>query len=55
MKIKTLSFLLLSLFLLLSACSPLTTIVSSSGQQPTPVESYELGISRLSTHYGGSD
>lgn len=39
MKIKTLSFLVLSLFLLLSACSPLTTIVSSSGEQPTPVES----------------
>jgi hypothetical protein len=41
MKIKTLSFLLLSLFLLLNACSPLTTIVSSSGEQPTPVESYD--------------
>ena len=41
MKIKTLSFLLLSLFLLLSACSPLITIVSSSGEQPTPVESYD--------------
>ena len=39
MKIKTLSFLVLSLFLLLSACSPLTTIVSSSGEQPAPVES----------------
>ena len=39
MKIKTLSFLVLSLYLLLSACSPLTTIVSSSGEQPTPVES----------------
>ena len=39
MKIKTLSFLVLSLFLLLSACSPLTTIVSSSGEQPVPVES----------------
>jgi hypothetical protein len=42
MKTKTLSLLLLSLFLLLNACSPLTTIVSSSGQQPTPVESYDL-------------
>lgn len=41
MKTKTLMFLLLSLFLLLNACSPLTTIVSTSGQQPTPVESYE--------------
>jgi len=40
MKTKTLFFLLLSLFLLLTACSPLTTIVSSSGEQPTPVESY---------------
>ncbi len=39
MKIKTLFFLSLSLFLLLNACSPLTTIVSSSGQQPTPVQS----------------
>jgi len=41
MKIKNLSSLLLSLFLLLSACSPLTTIVSASGEQPTPVESYD--------------
>lgn len=41
MKTKTLSFLLLSLFLLLGACSPLTTIVSSSGEQPTPVETYD--------------
>jgi hypothetical protein len=41
MKTKTLSFLLLSLFLLLNACSPFTTIVSSSGEQPTPVESYD--------------
>ena len=41
MKTKPLSFLLLSLFLLLNACSPLTTIVSSSGGQPTPVESYD--------------
>lgn len=39
MKTKTLAFLLLSLFLLLSACSPFT-IESSSGEQPTPVESY---------------
>lgn len=39
MKTKTLSFLLLSLFLLLNACSPLTTIVYSSGEKPTPVES----------------
>lgn len=42
MKTKTLSFLLLSLFLLLNACSPLSTVVSESGQQPTPVESYDL-------------
>jgi len=35
---KILSFLLLSLFLLLSACSPLTTIVSASGEQPVPME-----------------
>ena len=41
MKTKTLSFLLLSLFLLINACSPFTTIVSSSGEQPTPVESYD--------------
>jgi len=41
MKTKTLMFLLLSLFLVLSACSPFTTIISTSGQQPTPVESYE--------------
>jgi len=41
MKTKTLAFLLLSLFLLLNACSPLTPIVSTSGQQPTPVESHE--------------
>ncbi len=40
MKTKTLTFLLLSLFLVL-ACSPLTTIVRSSGQQPTPVVSYD--------------
>ena len=40
MKTKTLAFLLLSLFLLLNACSPFT-IESSSGEQPTPVESYE--------------
>jgi hypothetical protein len=40
MKTKTLLLLLLSLFLLLNACSPLTTSVSTSGQQPTPVESY---------------
>ena len=41
MNTQTLSFLLLSLFLLLNACSPLTSIVSSSGQQPMPVESYD--------------
>jgi len=41
MKTKTLPFLLLSLFLLLNACSPLTTIVSVSGEQPTPVEEVE--------------
>ena len=41
MNTKTLSFLLLSLVLLLNACSPLTTIVGLSGQQPTPVGSYD--------------
>ena len=41
MKTKTLLFLLLSLFLLLNACSPFTTIVSSPGEQPTPVEEVE--------------
>ena len=41
MKTKILSFPLLSLFLLLNACSPLTTIVSVSGQQPTPIESFD--------------
>ena len=39
MNTKTLSFILLSLFLLLNACSPLTTIVSASGEQPAPIES----------------
>jgi len=38
MKTKTLLFLLLSMLLLLNACSPFTTIVSSSGEQPAPVE-----------------
>jgi len=38
MKTKFLSFVLSSLFLMLNACSPLTTIVSSSGEQPAPVE-----------------
>lgn len=42
MKTKALSFLLLSLFLLLNACSPLSTVVSESGQQPMPVESYDV-------------
>lgn len=42
MKIKTLSFLLLSSFLMLNACSPFTTIVSVSGEQPTPVEEVEV-------------
>lgn len=41
MKTKTLPFLLLSLVLLLNACSPLVVIVSSSGEQPTPVEGFE--------------
>lgn len=41
MKTKALKFILLSLFLLLNACSPWTTIVSSSGQQPAPVEEVE--------------
>lgn len=39
MKTKFILSLLLSLTLLLNACSSLTTIVSSSGQQPTPIES----------------
>ncbi len=38
MKTKTLLFLLLSMLLLLNACSPFTTIVRSSGEQPIPVE-----------------
>lgn len=42
MKPKTPTILLLSLFLLLNACSPLTTIAYSSGEQPTPVEEVEL-------------
>ena len=41
MKTKTLTFILLSMFLLLNACSPLTTIVRSSGEPPTPVVSYD--------------
>jgi len=41
MKTKILSFVLLGIVLLLNACSPFTTIVSSSGEQPTPVESYD--------------
>lgn len=40
MKTKFLSFLVLSTVLMLNACSPFTTIVSSSGEQPTPVETY---------------
>lgn len=39
MKTKILS--LIALTLILSACSPFTTIVSSSGEQPAPVESYD--------------
>ncbi|MEW6287042.1 MAG: hypothetical protein AB1509_12530 [Chloroflexota bacterium] len=41
MNTKTLSFIVLSMILLFNACSPLTTIVSSSGEQPTPIESYD--------------
>ena len=41
MKTKILSFAWLSLVIVLNACSPLTTIVSSAGEQPIPVESYE--------------
>jgi hypothetical protein len=41
MKTRTLSFLLLSLILLLNACSPLTTIVGVSGERPAPVEEVE--------------
>lgn len=40
MKTKFASFLFLSLFMLLGACSPFT-IVSSSGEQPTPIEEYD--------------
>jgi hypothetical protein len=40
MKTKVLSFIALTLILILNACSPLT-IVSSSGQQPTPMEVYD--------------
>ena len=42
MKTKTLMFLLLSLFLLLNACSPFTTIVSTSGHQPIAVDQVEV-------------
>jgi len=42
MKIKTLSFLILSSFLMLNACSPFPTIVSVSDEQPTPVEEVEV-------------
>lgn len=39
MKTKTFPLLMLSLFLLLNACSPFTAITNASGQQPTPIES----------------
>ena len=45
MKSKNLSILLLSIFFLLNACTPLTTIVSASGEQPTPVEEVETSNS----------
>ena len=45
MKTKTLSIILLSLFLLLSACSPITTIVNTDGEQPTPVVEHNLSDS----------
>lgn len=41
MNTKTLSFILLSMILLLNACSPLTTIVRSEGGQPTPIVEYD--------------
>lgn len=42
MKTKTLlPIFFTTAILFLSACSPFTTIVSSSGEQPTPVESYD--------------
>lgn len=49
MKTKILTFLLISLFLHLNACSPFTTIVSSSGEQPTPVEEVEISDSLYQT------
>lgn len=39
--VKTKIVSLIALILILSACSPFTTIVSSSGEQPTPVEVVE--------------
>lgn len=39
--VKTKIVSLIALTLILSACSPFTTIVSSSGEQPTPVEAVE--------------
>ena len=39
MKTKRILFLFLSLTLMINACSPVTTTVTSSDQQPTPVES----------------
>lgn len=41
MKTKHLSLLLLSMILLLNACSPLTTIVRSEGEPSTPVVEYD--------------
>lgn len=41
MKTKTLLPIFTTALLFLSACSPFTTIVSSSGEQPAPVESYD--------------
>lgn len=41
LKTKTLSLIFAIALLFLSACSPFTTIVSSSGEQPAPVESYD--------------
>ena len=49
MKTKTLLLLLSSVFLLLNACSPLTTIVSVSGEQPAPVEVVEVSDSSYQT------
>ncbi len=45
MKTKTLLLIFATTLLFLSACFPFTTIVSSSGEQPAPVESYDSASS----------